>query len=148
MFAKLLNSLMAPRPQPLSGPDSRLALAALMVRIARADGDYAPAEIATIEKILARRYALSPEEAARLRAGAEQLEAEAPDTVRFTRAIKEAVPLEERMGVIEALWEVVLADGTRDNAENNLLRLLANLLGISDRDSALARQKVEARRRG
>jgi len=93
-----------------------------------------------------RRYGLSPEEAARLRSEAERLEAEAPDTVRFTRAIKEAVPHEERLAVVEALWEVVLADGTRDNAENNLLRLLANLLGINDRDSAIARQRVQARR--
>ncbi len=145
MFAKLLKSLTAPRPRPLSAPDSRLALAALMVRIARADGDYAPAEIASIEHILARRYGLSREEAARLRSDAERLEAEAPDTVRFTRAIKAAVPHEERLAVVEALWEVVLADGTRDNAENNLLRLLANLLGINDRDSAIARQRVQAR---
>ena len=47
--------------------------------------------------------------------------------------------------MIEALWAVVLADGTRDDAENALLRLVANLLGINDRDSALARQRIETR---
>ena len=55
------------------------------------------------------------------------------------------MPYEERTGVIEALWEVVLADGVRDQDENTLLRLAANLLGVNDRDSALARQRVEAR---
>ena len=44
---------------------------------------------------------------------------------------------------MEALWEVALADGERDEEEDSLLRLLANLLGVSDRDSALARQRVE-----
>ncbi len=145
MFANFLKGLMAPAPAPLSGPDSRLALAALMVRIARADGDYAPAEKNVIEALLARRYGLSSDQALALRTEAEQLESEAPDTVRFTRAIKDAVAYEERLGVIEALWEVVLADGVRDNEENNLLRLLANLLGINDRDSAIARQQVAAR---
>jgi uncharacterized tellurite resistance protein B-like protein len=73
---------------------------------------------------------------------AESLESEAPDTVRFTRAIKDAVPYEERIAVIEALWQVALADGERESHEDSLLRLVSNFLGISDRDSALARQRV------
>ncbi|MCR9113843.1 MAG: TerB family tellurite resistance protein, partial [Rhodobacteraceae bacterium] len=77
-----------------------------------------------------------------LRAKAERLEEEAPDTVRFTRAIKEAVIYDDRLGVVEALWQVALADGERDAGEDALIRLAANLLGVNDRDSALARQKV------
>jgi uncharacterized tellurite resistance protein B-like protein len=37
---------------------------------------------------------------------------------------------------------VVLAVGQREAEEDALLRLVSNLLGISDRDSALARQRV------
>lgn len=147
MFADLLRRLTAPAPEPLPALESRQALAALLVRVARADGDYADAEIARIDRLLSTRYALSPFEATALRREAEGLEAEAPDTVRFTRAIKEAVPYEERAGVVEALWAVVLADGIRDEEEDGMIRLLANLLGINDRDSALARQRVEARER-
>jgi len=58
-------------------------------------------------------------------------------------AIKDAVPYEDRMAVIEALWEVVLADGKRAAEEDSLLRLVASLLGIADRDSAMARQRIE-----
>lgn len=135
----------APDPAPLPDADARLALAALLVRIARADGDYAEAEVARIDRLLAARYGLSPFEAARLRARAETLEAEAPDTVRFTRAIKAAVPYEDRAQVIESLWEIVLADGVRDHEEDALLRLVAPMLGINDRDSNLARQRVATR---
>ena len=142
MFANLLRRLAAP-DAPLSELDQRLALAALLVRVARSDGDFAEPEAARIDRILARRFRLSPFEAVKLRAEAETLEAEAPDTVRFTRAIKDAVPYEEREGVVEALWAVVLADGVRDHEEDALLRLVANLLGVNDRDSALARQRVE-----
>ena len=71
------------------------------------------------------------------------LESEAPDTVRFTRAIKDAVPYEDRETVIEALWDIVLADGARDYEEDALMRLIAPMLGVNDRDSALARQRVE-----
>ncbi|MDZ4096446.1 MAG: TerB family tellurite resistance protein, partial [Paracoccaceae bacterium] len=71
------------------------------------------------------------------------LEAEAPDTVRFTRALKDAVAHEDRAALMEALWAVALADGGRAAEEEQVLRLVANLLGLTDRDSANARQKVE-----
>ncbi|UZD91655.1 TerB family tellurite resistance protein [Cognatishimia activa] len=142
MFADLLKRLTAPEPAPLQDTDARLALTALLVRIARADGDYAAEEVERIDRITAARYALSPFEASALRKEAETLETEAPDTVRFTRAIKDAVSHEDRIGVIEALWQVVLADGARDAEEDALVRLAANLLGVNDRDSALARQRV------
>ena len=145
MFADLLRRLTTPEPGDFTEPDARLALAALMVRVARSDGNYEMVEISRIDRILMQRHDLDAWGAAALRKEAEDLEAEAPDTVRFTRAIKDAVPLEERISVIEALWSVVLADGERDQEEDGLLRLLVNLLGIADRDSALARQRAEAR---
>lgn len=146
MFADLLRRMTAPDPAPLPDPDARLALAALLVRIARTDGAYTQDEIDRIDRILAARHGVSPFEAAKLRGQAETLEAEAPDTVRFTRAIKDAVAYEDRTAVIEALWDVVLADGVRDHEEDALLRLVAPMLGVNDRDSNLARQRVEAKR--
>jgi uncharacterized tellurite resistance protein B-like protein len=148
MFDALLRRLTAPDTAPLPAPDARLALAALMVRVARADGAYDQAETARIDRVLAALHRLSPFEAARLRGQAEALEGEAPDTVRFTRAIKDHVAIEDRDAVMEALWDVALSDGARDAEEDTLIRLVANLLGITDRDSALARQRVEARRSG
>ncbi|MEN9062266.1 TerB family tellurite resistance protein [Ponticoccus litoralis] len=144
MFADFLKRLTAPQPDPLADADARLALTALLVRVARADAHYDASEQARIDRIAANRFGLSPFEASKLRGKAEALEAEAPDTVRFTRAIKDAVPYEDRIGVIEALWQVVLADGQREAEEDALLRLVSNLLGVSDRDSALARQRVDS----
>lgn len=142
MFGDFLRRLTAPSPAPLPETDARLALAALLVRVARADHHYDAAEIAQIDRILGARYGLGAEETAALRAQAETLEVEAPDTVRFTRAIKDAVPYEDRLGVVEALWSVALADGGRADEENALLRLTANLLGVTDQDSARARQQA------
>ena len=146
MFSKLLNSVLGgdPAPSPLADEDARLALTALLVRVARADDVYEEKEAARIDRIVAARYELSPFEATELRKQAEAAEAAAADTVQFTRAIKDAVPYEDRIAVIEALWAVVLADGQRDAEEDSLLRLVSNLLGINDRDSAMARQRVQA----
>ncbi|QFS81982.1 Tellurite resistance protein TerB [Roseivivax sp. THAF40] len=142
MFKDFLDRLTSPTPAPLPDADARLALAALMVRVARADGHADQNELARIDRILATRYDLSASDATALRQDGEALEAEAPDTVRFTRAIKDAVDYEHRIAVAEALWAVALADGDRDPAEDSLLRLVTNFLGISDQDSARARQRV------
>lgn len=145
MFQDFLRRLTAPAPAPLNEIDSRLALGALLVRVARTDGDYAQVEIQQIDHALMTRYGLSPADAAALRAECEELEAQAPDTVRFTRAIKEAVSYENRLSVIEALWAVVMADGVRDHEEDSMMRMTASLLGVSDQDSHSARIKVSAK---
>lgn len=143
MFDAFLRRLMAPAPDRLPDPEAKLALAALLVRIARTDGSYTEDEQAQIDRVLARTYALVPAAAMAMRAEAEVLEQEAPDTVRFTRALKAAVPHDDRIALMEGMWEVALADGQRDDDEEQLMRLVANLLGITDVDSALARQRAE-----
>lgn len=142
MFGEFLKRLTQPEPAQLPSGDARLALTALLVRIARSDGNYSEAEIAQIDAITEHRYGLSSADAVSLREQCETLESEAPDTVRFTRAIKDAVPYDERHAVVQSLWLVVLADGSRSAEENAIMRLAAGLLGVSDVDSARARQKA------
>ena len=144
MLTSLFDRLFAPAPAPLNAEDARLALSALLVRLARSDGEYATVEIAAIDTALAQRYGLDEAATKSLRQEAEVFETQAPDTVRFTRAIKDAVPHEDRITVIEAAWSVVLADGTRAEEEDALMRLVANLLGVNDRDSNLARLRGNA----
>ena len=143
MLNDLLSRLVGTdTPDPLSPADSRVALAALMVRLARSDGSYTPEERDRITRILATRYRLDAAGAAALRSEGEGIESEAPDTVRFTKAIKDAVPYEDREGVVEALWRVAILDGINAD-EHGFLRLVANLVGVSDLDSGLARQRAQ-----
>jgi uncharacterized tellurite resistance protein B-like protein len=142
MFGSFLKSLLEPQAEPLHDDDARLAMTALLVRLARADNEYAAAEIHRITQVIMARYELAEPEAIALRETAETLEQEAPDTARFTRAIKDRVAYEDRIAVVEALWQVALADGNRDAEEDALLRLVVSLLGVTDVDSASARRRV------
>jgi len=141
MADPFLSRLLGLKTRPET-PPTQLALAALLVRVARADDSYDDAEARRIDQALMKCHGLGPFQAAKLRTEAEKLETVAPDTVRFTRALKDSVALEERVALIEALWSVALADGVRDQHEEQLIRLVANLLGVSDQDSARARQKA------
>lgn len=146
MLADLLRRLSGPPARdPLAPEDARLAMAALMVSICRTDGHYSDAEKRRIDAMLVERYGLGPFEAARVRGEAETAEARAQDTVQFTRLIKDAVPYDERAGVVEALWKVAASDGDINAEEHGLMRLVANLLGVADQDSALARQRALGR---
>ncbi|OCX62828.1 hypothetical protein BFP70_13575 [Thioclava sp. SK-1] len=145
MIRSLFAALTAPDPNPLDPTDAELALAALLVRLARTDETYSEVEKTRIDRVLAARQGLAPAQASALRHEAEIVESDAPDTVRFTRALKEKIPYDDRIKVIEALWEVALADGQRDADEDALIRMAAKLLGVNDVDSALARQRVAKR---
>lgn len=144
MFRNLLSRLFSDETgaAPLAGQDAEVAIAALLVRVARSDDHYTDAERLRIDRILARRRGLDMAQAAERRAAAEMIEAEAPDTVRFTRHIKDRIALSDRAGIVAAMWEVAYADDHRDQDEESLIRLVSGLLGVTDRDSALMRQQV------
>lgn len=143
MLTDILNAFKLPKPSALRTDDAKLAMAALLVRLARADEDYDQVEKDMIIHLLEKRYDLKTVDAKSLRAQADVLEQKAPDTVRFTKLIKDTVPYEDRRSVVRDLWSIVLADGTRDSGENAMMRMMANLLGVNDRDSALERQSVD-----
>lgn len=144
MFRNLLDRLFTEdtNPRPLAADDAEVAIAALLVRVARADDHYRTAEKARIDAVLAERHGLALADATERRLVAEMIEAEAPDTVRFTRLIKDRVSLEDRAAIIGAMWDVSLADGHRSPNEEATIRLVASLLGVPDRDSALQRRRV------
>ncbi len=123
--------------------DERLALTALLIKIAKSDYEYSSVEKSRIKIILKKRFLISELEVTDLINKAELLEDESSDSVRFTKVIKEFVPLEKRNEIIEIFWELVLADGIREDDENSLLRILGSLLGVNDRDVAFDRQNVQ-----
>lgn len=130
MFSDLLRRLTAPKPVPLPELDGRLALGALLVRVAKSDHNYAVEEIGRIDRILARTYDLNPVEAAKMRADCERLEHAAPDGAEFAASVRASVPREDRAAVLVALWRVALADGVEKPEESEMLARVADRLGL------------------
>ena len=145
MISNFLKSLLSEESNPVSTDDAQIALAALLVRIAKSDSQYDESEVETIKKVLMEQFEMSEEKANSTIHGAEQLEQEAPDTVRFTRALKNNILYENRRQIIQGLWQVALADGSRDSEEDAVIRLAAKLLGVTDVESAVARKSAQGK---
>ena len=140
---RLLAALIAPKPRPLPEPDAKLALGALMVRVAKSDHLYRFEEIRRIDRLLSRVNGIGPIEAAKMRATCEKLEKAAPDTGALARLIREAVPQEARIDALVALWEVVLSDDVGQNEELAVILTAQDALGLSSADSDAARARAE-----
>ncbi len=138
MLSRLFPHRTPARP-PLPQPDSQIALGALLVRIALADREYKQAEVAVIDRILAATFKLGPLQAAKLRATCTDLEMHAADPDEFARILRDEVAYEERKGFVHAMWQVVLADGERDDLEETALHRIETALGLTADDSAAAR---------
>ncbi len=150
MFARLKRLLTEPSTEKggerrHSFEEKQLAAAALMVEAAKLDDDFDDEERVQIEGLLQNQFALSADEASDLLSAGEQASDDSVQWQGFTRAIKDGFEPEERIALIEMLWEVAYADGELHDYEASLIRRITGLLYVADRDSGEARKRVRAR---
>lgn len=120
----------------------QIAVAALLAEAARMDDQFDASERAVIKGLLMGRFHLSAEAAESLVVSGEEVADQSSQLFRFTHTIAQHLQPAERIGIIETLWEVVYADGTLSPDEDALLRRVAGLLHVPDRDRGQARQRV------
>ncbi len=123
----------------------RLAAAALLVEAAMMDGTLDDLERASILSLLQDRFRLTTEEAGELLRDAETSVDRSTQLQPYARSIKDGFDYDERVGLIEMLWEVAYADGQLHDYESNLVRRICGLLYVSDQDSGAARKRALAR---
>lgn len=142
----LLKSLLADEPDAATrAAELHLAVAALMVEAATLDGSFDESERRRLLDLLARRFELGADQAEALLAEALVAQGRAAGLEGMTRTIKNALDHDQRVEVLEMLWEVVYADGRLHDYEANLLRRLAGLVYVSDQEAGAARKRVVAR---
>ena len=117
-----------------SADDSRLAVAALLVHSMTIDGATSDVERAKLEDLLTRRFGILGADLDLLVKDATEAENDAVDLYRFTSVLKRQMSEEERIRVIENLWEIAFADGVSTEFEENLVWRVAELLGVTARD--------------
>ena len=145
LLTRLLTGFRTTEAKPLPAPDAKLALGALMVRVAMSDRVYSVAEISLIDRVLAQHFGLNPVAAAKMRATCERLQAAAPQSDEFARLIRTELSRDERMEALIDLWMVVLSDGAAKAAEVEIVEETRRALGLDAADSAEAQASAAAR---
>lgn len=135
----------ADAPATRSADEKHIAAVALLVEAACLDGDFGAVEQASIRAIAAQRFNLNDEEIETLMALAQARQDHSNQLFGFTQQIKQSYAPNERVQVMEMLWEVAYADGVLHDYEANLLRRIGGLLYVPDRDGGDARKRVMAR---
>ena len=108
----------------------RMATAALLMEVARADHDIKDEEREAVRRIIENYYSVSPEQARELAAAAESHADDATSLFPFTRLITSECSMEDRIRIVRMLWEVSCADGHIDAHEEHLVRKVADLLYV------------------
>lgn len=119
-----------------------LATAALLMEAACMDGHIDDTETATVIALLTEHFGISADEATELTEAGRIEVSESNELYGFTRTIKDSFDHDERIKMIEMLWRIAYADGHLHEYEANLLRRVAGLIYVSDRDSGEARKRV------
>lgn len=145
LIDRLLGRVPEHSPDESDFEPRHLAAAALMVEAALLDGEFSEAEHANIVHLLTTRFQMAPDVADALVTEAETAARDAVEWQSFTAAIKEGFGHEDRVNIIEMLWEVAYADGELHDYEASLLRRVAGLLYVSGRESGEARIRVRDR---
>lgn len=125
--------------------DTQAAVAALLVEAGRMDQNFSSDERRVVEELLSARFDLSKEQVNELIDTADKRTSESAQYFPFTHRINQAMSPEEKTEVIEMLWSVAYADGTLDPYEDQLIRQVAGLIYVTDRDRMLARKRAIAK---
>src|SRR6202166_1798754 len=128
-------------PDQFAEDDYRLAAAAMRVHAAAIDGEMSQSERDKLHAVIKQRFALDDAATDELIEKATAAEHESVDLYHFTHLLNRVLDEQGRARVIEMMWQIVYADGRRDELEDNLLWRAADLLGVSPRE------RIELRRR-
>ena len=123
---------------------TQLALASLLVEMARADFDESQDEHNQIIDLLSLHFELSSAEALALLNRARDALDGSVSLFDFTRALHESLDAEQKNDVIRLLWQVALADSTLDKYEDYLVKKVADLLYVSHSDVIRIKHEVAA----
>jgi uncharacterized tellurite resistance protein B-like protein len=134
-----------PEPLPPHVPDLRLSVAVLMVEAALQDEHFCDRERNMIQSLLTRRFTLTDEEFAQLIAAAEQQNKQMVQLHGHTSDISDTMDMAQRVELIGMLWDVAYADDELHPEEELLIRRIAGLISVGDRDRVVARQQAAAR---
>lgn len=119
-----------------------LVTATLLVELTRADFNSSEHEMTMARHLLAERFGIDAQAVQSLVEQAQTRAEQAVSLHEFTHRLNRELDPTEKSSVIEMLWRVSLADQRLDKHEEQLIRRVAGLLHVPDRELLRLREKV------
>lgn len=135
---RIQSAVDADDEQPL-----RLATAALLIEMTRADFEISDDERSAVDNALRELFEISDDEAKVLATLAEAEVDNAACLFEFTRMVDQSFTQPQKRRVVEMLWRIAFADSHKDHHEEYLVRKIADLIHVSHADFIQARHRVE-----
>jgi uncharacterized tellurite resistance protein B-like protein len=122
----------------------QLATAVLLVEVMRADPEVHAGETDAVLQALGRKFTLSKDERDRLMELAHETARTAYDYQRFTGLLNEHFTQEQKIRVVEAMWQVAYADQHIDAHEHHVISKVAGLLHVTHGEYIGAKLRAQA----
>jgi uncharacterized tellurite resistance protein B-like protein len=122
--------------------DVRVAVCALFLEMANIDGKFSASEQDHVISLLKRQYGLSDQHVVELMGASQKGLKDSIDLWQFTNLINQNYSRDEKIQIIEMVWQIVYADGRLDKHEDYLVHKLAKLLRLTHKDLIDAKLKV------
>ena len=119
-----------------------IATAALLLEMMRMDTSVTAEETATVARALQTQFGLGAEEVGALMALAAEEARQATDYFQFTSLINRAFSAEQKIKVVEYLWQVAFADGHLDAHEQHFMSKISDLLYVPHSAYVAAKQRA------
>ena len=129
-------------PDKVSEHSVRIATAALLIEMMRADAKISENEQRTITNTIRSKFGLNEEETGALLKLAEEEIREATGYFEFTSMINKSFTYEQKIKLIEHLWDVAFTDAILDKHEEYMVRKIACLIHVSHKDFIEAKLRI------
>ncbi len=151
MFEQILDKIVARLENRPAAQDENLeertqiAVAALLIELARIDADFADSERDAIKRSVREMFGIEPRVTEALIAVAERKVEEVWHNFLFTEAIKKGFDTEGRVQLIRKLGQVACADGVLHHLEYQMVQQVVRELEIPSDEVEKLKQEHERR---
>jgi uncharacterized tellurite resistance protein B-like protein len=122
----------------------RLAAAALLFEVVRADGTVKDEELTVMRAAVQSTFGLARDEAEELVSLAGEASRGAASLYELTSLVDRELPLDDKKRLVELLWLVAFADAEKDALEEHIVRQVAGLLHVPHPDFIDAKIRARA----
>ena len=122
----------------------RIATAALFVEMTRADFQALQVENEAVLESLQTTLDLDRGTATELLGLAQEEAEEAIELFQFTRLVDSSFTAEQKVEIVERLWQIAFSDDHLDKHEEHLVRKVADLLHVPHRDFIAAKKRARS----